>query len=85
MSPYKTAAAPETPATLRGLSRAVQDHYAQHPTHGEECACLDPMISAIARSLLPREDDNEWRRAAVISQRTRAAVGRVFAEIGRRI
>jgi hypothetical protein len=43
------------------------------------------MIAAISRSLLPREDDNEWRRAAVISQRTRDAVGRVFAEIGRRV
>jgi hypothetical protein len=85
VSPYKTPAAPETHLTLIGLSRAVQEHYEEHPTHGAECACLDPMIAAISRSLLPREDDNEWRRAAVISQRTRDAVGRVFAEIGRRV
>lgn len=84
MSPYKTSAVPEAHLTLLGLSRAVQGHYEAHPTHGAQCTCLDPMIASIARSLLPREDDNE-SRAVVISQRTRDAVGRVFAEIGRRV
>jgi hypothetical protein len=85
VSPYKTPVSPGVHLTLLQLSQAVQEHYGDHPGHSSECVCLDPLTTAIARSLLPREDDNEWRRAAVVSDRTRDGIAHVLAEIARKL
>jgi hypothetical protein len=85
MSPFESAPLPEIPTTLASLSKAVQGHYKEHPAHTAGCTCLDPMIIAIARDLLPRDGEGYWRQAAVGSDRTRDGLAHVLTEIARRL
>jgi hypothetical protein len=85
VSPVEPSPVPEIPETLAGLSQAVQQHYADHPAHSSGCTCLDPVIRAIARKLLPHGGENCGCQVAGVSDRTREALAHVLTEIARRL
>lgn len=85
MSPLEPSPVPEIPDSLADLSKAVQRHYREHPAHSSGCTCLDPVITAIAGSLLPREGEPYWCQASTGTDRTRDALAHVLTEIARRL